>query len=502
MRSLSIFVLAFLLFNVLSGCQKSDNSPNSIALEALPAEMATGIAAGSTGTLQVVDEYGQAVPGAEILIGSAEGFPFSGNRLRVDADGRAPAPAAWENAEDVTIQAPGFVRISYLRERAGDHVYKLKHAPGVAKNLTGRTSGFGSLKTDGVLDVSLVFSALKKSDLGTLDLTRLLSADVDKQSVYGQEIEMPSNLSIPEQTESVFLVVPVTLNKPRYRLAIEGDGSSAGSSAKTVAAVAAQFNFKEMISDLQDGKSFFDLINRLKFKSYSIRSAAFISTASSTAPIPGPMSMDMPIGEVPLNSSVVVQAGSVPAGYAVVATALTDHAGDLIVTDVKRLMANESRSLRTSYAGASTWVVRTLKKYEPTRVNFSGSDYEELSSIALPANQTPVEDFLPLIPAVETRGRSLLLRPPRLPTSFLKTSTRVTLSRIEIISRDTIDLVAKTPLWDFVADGLVERIDLPALAGDPWAVKGRYRWELQYTATPAGSDRPTHLSRNSIDFLF
>ena len=67
------------------------------------------------------------------------------------------------------------------------------------------------------------------------------------------------------------------------RLAIEGDGSSAGSSAKTVAAVAAQFNFKEMISDLQDGKSFFDLINRLKFKSYSIRSAAFMSTASSTA---------------------------------------------------------------------------------------------------------------------------------------------------------------------------------------------------------------------------
>lgn len=479
----SLILLSFLVGAVSACAQK----PNEKGL--LVEQTAVVVSAGKF--LQVLDESDRAVVGAEVLIGLREGQPFLGNRLRTDADGRVGIPSAWSSAEDVTIQAPGFVRLTQLREQVGEHVYRLKRELKPATVLSGKTSGFGSLKTDGVLDVSLVFAALKKADLSTLDLTRLLSPDVDKQSVYGQEIEMPSNLSIPGQTESVLLLVPVTLNKPRYRLALEGDGSA----TKTVAAVAAQFDFKGMISDLQDGKSFFDLINRLKFKSYSVRSVAISPTAA-------PMTMDLPIAEVPLKSSIVVQTGAVPAGRAVIATALTDHSGDLIVTDVKRLMANEKRSLLTSYGGASTWVVRTLKKYEPTRVNFAGYDYEELSSIVLPANQTPVEDFLPTVSAVETRGRSLILRPPRIPSSFVRTATKVTLSRIEILSRESIDLVAKTPIWEFVADGLISQIELPMLANDPWVVKGRYRWELQYSATPAGSEMPTHLSRNSIDFIY
>ena len=477
-------IFVSVLIGVFSACAQRPNQDGLLIDRA-----AVGVTAGAF--LQVLDESGRAIADAEILIGAREGYPFSDNHLHVDADGRVPAPTGWVNAEDVTIQAPGFVRLTRLREEAGEHSYRLKRELTPATVLSGKTSGFGSLKTDGVLDVSLVFSALKKSDLPTLDLTRLLSPDVDKQSVYGQEIEMPSNLSIPSQTESVLLFVPVSLNKPRYRVALGGDGAA----TKTVAAVAAQFDFKGMISDLQDGKSFFDLINRLKFKSYSVRSVAI-------APVATPITMDLPIGEVPLKSSVAVQTGVVPAGHAVIAAALTDHSGDLIVTDVKRLMANEKKNLLASYGGASTWVVRTLKKYEPTRVNFAGYDYEELSSIVLPANQTPAEDFLPLIPPAETRGRSLILRPPQVASSFVRTSTKVTLSRIEILSRESIDLVAKTPIWEFQSEGLISQIDLPKLANDPWAVKGRYRWELQYSATPAGSEMPTHLSRNSIDFIF
>lgn len=484
MASIRNLILVSVLVGVFSACTQKPNG-NGLLID----RSAVGVTASAF--LQVIDESGQAIGDAEILIGAREGQPFSGNRLRVDADGRVPAPMGWVSAEDVTIQAPGFVRLTHVREEAGEHIYRLKRELKPATVLSGKTSGFGSLKTDGVLDVSLVFSALKKSDLSTLDLTRLLSPDVDKQSVYGQEIEMPSNLSIPGQTESVLLFVPVSLNKPRYRVALEGNGAA----TKTVAAVAAQFDFKGMISDLQDGKSFFDLINRLKFKSYSVRSVAI-------APVAAPMTMDLPIGEVPLSSSVTVQTGPVPAGHAVIAAALTDHSGDLIVTDVKRLMANEKKNLLTSYGGSSTWVVRTLKKYEPTRVNFAGYDYEELSSIVLPANQTPSADFLPFISPVETRGRSLILRPPQIASGFARTSTKVTLSRIEILSRESIDLVAKTPIWEFVSDGFISQIDLPMLANDPWAVKGRYRWELQYSATPAGSEMPTHLSRNSIDFIF
>lgn len=484
MAPIQKLVLFSFLIGTISACTPppSDNS----LLGGQAAVMAT-----ISSFLQVVDEGGHAIPGAEILIGTQDGQPFSGNRLRTDADGRVATPSGWHNTQDVTIEAPGFVRLTQLREQAGAHVYRLRRELKPATVLSGKTSGFGLLKTDGVLDVSLVFAALKRTDLPTLDLTRLLSPDVDKQSVYGQEIEMPSNLSIPSQTESVLLLVPVSLNKPRYRVALDGDGFA----TKTVAAVAAQFDFKGMISDLQDGKSFFDLINRLKFKSYSVRSIAI-------SPAAAPVMLDLPIAEVPLKSSIVVQTGDVPTGHAVIATALTDHSGDLIVTDVKRLMANEKKNLLTSYGGASTWVVRTLKKYEPTRVNFAGYDYDELSSIVLPANQTPSEDFLPNVSAVETRGRSLILRPPQVSSGFVRTNTKVTLSRIEILSRDSIDLVAKMPIWEFVADGFISQIDLPILAKDPWAVKGRYRWELQFSATPAGSEMPTHLSRNSIDFIY
>lgn len=60
--------------------------------------------------LLVTDSAGNAISGAQILIGSTLGSPFAGNLISTSEDGVFTAPAEWTSAQSVTISAPGYVR--------------------------------------------------------------------------------------------------------------------------------------------------------------------------------------------------------------------------------------------------------------------------------------------------------------------------------------------------------------------------------------------------------
>lgn len=450
--------------------------------------------------LTVVDNEGRAVPGAKIMVGSGLGLPFASNVTVTDAAGLAVWPSAWTTAQPVTIEAPGHIRATYFAQMPGSAIFKIRRAHALKPlQLQGVTTGFGQLVRNGTLDVSLVFPAVPRSQVSSMELTQLIGTGVDKISVYGETISLPSNLSIPLQSESVFVVVPVTLDKPSYRTSVPAAGPY------RFAAVHAQFDFKQTIADFQAGKSFFDVINRIDFRSYTTRDYDIRLPLQSA---------NLPLGETELTPSVSVQASGLPSGYAMLATALADKNGLCVVTDVKRLLEGESLTLKAAPAlKAETVLVRTLKKYDATRTDFSGADYEEASAIATPATQPASPGFLPFLKSVRTQARKLLFAPPTLPTGVTAGLTVVTLSKLDISSDGGMKLVEKNPIWDLYAPSFATDMELPATGTEVWTASGQYRWELRYGAyetsralaiealSPDAIGQMSHVVKTAADFI-
>lgn len=374
----------------------------------------------------------------------------------------------------------------------------MKRTPQAARpQLGGQTTGFGHRSGNGVLDVSLVYPMLARDEIGTLELTQLISPEVDTIEVYGEKLSFPSNLSVPAQTETYFLIVPVSLDKPRYRLSVSAPGQ------QFFAAVHARFDFKKTVDDLRAGKSFFDIINRLEFRSFTTRELN-ISQPTQTA--------NVPLGESKVSPKLVVQAKGLPRGYAMLATALTEDRGQFVVTDVKRLLEGEKRNLMVTSSAAPRRLLRTLKKYDAERTDFSGSDFDEMSSVVTemaPAvtgsrSVNASVAFLPILKPIVARDRSLFFSPPPLTGNLKPLWTRILLSRVETVRSGGLWLVRKTPVWNFVADGFMEELKIPSVGVDPWGEKGRYRWELSYGAgdgSALSANETTHLTKTAIDFI-
>lgn len=459
--------------------------------------------------ISVVDQRGAPIAGALVLVGSQPGVPFADNILKADSSGeiRLASEKSILNWTDVpvTIDAPGFVRttvygVSSDQTQLGHSQIALKQAYSPVKTeLIGKTSGYGRIASNGTLDVSLVFPSVADADLGRLELTSLIGAGVDRVSVYGHELELPENLSVPQQTESFMGFIPVTLNKPQYRVRFPATGDLG------VSAVRAQFDFKKTVGDLRDGKSFFDLINRFQFRSMATR---YLTLKS------GVQSYDLPIDEELLVPRVQVQGLGLPSGYAMIAIAVQGQGGRFAISDVKRLLNGEQYNLVASEQsiarGDFMRLVRSLKKYEPSRTDFSGYDYEEASTVVSPIEVStgqvaaPSVRFLEFLRPLKTSGRSLHLDAPSgVVGGIAITSGRVLLSRVQPVSSGSLWLVEKTPVWEFRFPGVRPRIDIPAFGKDPWSEVGRYRWEHEYLGhdVAVSTTDMTHHVRTAVDFI-
>lgn len=497
-----VISLVGLLFTV--GCAPEASVP-PIRSEKEIAAVASAVHPVASHQVAVSDLSGRPIAGAEILFGKSAGVPFSGNTVKTDQTGLATIPPAWKQELPVTIVAPGYVRATYLARQPGSHAFVLRLARSNAGiTLHGKTTGFGRLVSNGVLDVSLVFPAVPRGGLGSLELTALIGNGVDKVSVYGQELELPNNLSVPAQTETYFGIIPVSLNKLNYQVSVGNIGTH------RVAAVRAQFDFKKTVDDLRAGSSFFDIINRFQFRSYATRDLQ-LTLPKQTA--------DLPSDEIKLQPKLSVAAKGLAPGYAMLATAAIENQGLCIVTDVKRLLENEKRSLMipdiTQTGLGSGVLLRSIKKYQPSRTDFSGSDFEEMSSVvtgfgANDLDKTLSPNFYPILKPIATSGRSLIFSPPGGGLGLSEEQTTVTLSKVVLLSSGTLWLVDKTPLWDFYGPGQIDRLDLPSFGAEPWAGKGRYRWELLFsgrdragqptTLGPTWNSSSTHFVKTATDF--
>lgn len=429
-------------------------------------------------TLIVTDANGTPLAGAAILIGPRENVPFPGNLLTTDANGMVPLPTDWIDGQPLTVEAPGYVRTTWMSQvPAPSMIFAVRTVP---KNqqveLTGKTTGYKNLQKDGWVDVGVVFPAVRRNQLASLQVTDLISPDVDIITIFGQSVEIPSNVSIPQQTERYYF--NITLDKPVYRSYL--------SEPRTWKMVAthARFPFEKVLDDLRAGKEFYEVLNHFEFKS---------ATLDDINLVPPSTKKDIAIGAIKFQPKIDVTAPKFDPKYGMLAVSLADNSGLLYPTDVKSLAPRETRRLvaPTTVGGYVVGALRDIKA--PT----SGPGADELSAIMIPTNQTTPFEFLEIPAAPKVVGQSLVLDPPAASVAAVTpAATYATLSQVDTRLAGSTKLDVKIPIWDVYASGWATSLDLPEM---PTQAKGSYRWEVLFGG--ASSAATVQLGPNLVEGL-
>lgn len=422
--------------------------------------------------IAVMSAEGQPLPNAKILIGLRAGVPFPGNELITGTDGRVAIPAAWTDAQPVTVDAPGHVRATWLAQAPASASLKLRRAVTPQKlELKGQTSGFGNLQKDGWVDVGMVFPALQRSQLAGLQVTDLISPEIDTiRPGFGQSIDLPSNITLPKQSENY--IFPITLDKPIYRYFLQEPRTY------TMVAAHARFPFEKVVDELRGGKSFYDVLNYFEFQSATLTPVRVTGRTQS---------QDLTVNKTKFSSAIDITAPRFASNFAMLAVSVVEEQGLLYPTDVKSLKPQDKVRLVAPPRTPGLIVGALRDSQAPT----SGPEADAMSVVIAPNNQTSSFDFIeiPKAPKAVASSSSMSLQtsPPKVPTASIEAAvTYATLTKVDTIQAGQMTIDSKLAVWDVYAPGWVNRMELPAISG----LKGEHRWEVMFGGAAKGQKVP------------
>lgn len=508
---LGFFCLA--LVGAMTACTEN-NSPASRSLDSLGFKSLNSVLENENPEavlIRIVDTHGNGIAGASVLIGGALGDPFAGNQLITDANGYATPPAAWKSALPLTVEANGFVRTTYIPVSPGQIQLELRRGDSPnSYQISGQTQGFGDLRTDGKVDFGLVIPAIHKSQMLQFDVGNMVSPEVDTISVVGRTIEIPSNITLPQQRESY--IFPITLNKPNYRMFVRQTG------IYNMVAMHGQFPLQTVVDELRAGKSMFDMI-----KHFTFMSAGVVQSYVSE----GGLSQSLSVDGVPFSQPLTKVAPSFPAGHMMMAVALADDGEYLYPTDVKTVEANQSVQLNGA-SGTNSSILSILRldsSNQPTNKEqlfellnadtfnirawaeataSSTSAFGQLSFVLQSSTDGSAPRFLNLVPAPVVTTDLLTVTPPSQVSGVTAVATLAIYSEIEVTGGEKVKTERRTRLWEVVSPGWVNQIALPNIALNPDPNK-THRWEILFLgrAGATNSSNPlegiTHVTRNATD---
>lgn len=393
----------------LTSCQKPQNtntlSIDSTEVQKISWEDITDPFASVN--VQVLNHLNQPLENAEILVGMKLGSPFKNNFVKTNKNGVATLPQ-WTGLEPITVNASGYIRQTFLNQKPGQ--FKIKMNPLYKQPryvVKGQVTQLPVSNGDKFIDFGLVIPTLNRFDLLSFDIDQIISPYNDTISVVGNEISLPSNVSLPTQKENYFL--PITLSKPQYRVYTPYSGS------KTYYALSGRFPFKTVVDEFQNDKKFFEVLNYFSFTNGSLRDLN-ITAQESTLDIPGL--------ELNFTQQVKIKGTRVLNDEALLAVSMNDLSGRFVPSDVKRIIENQEQNLKIM-AGKPTTIVSILRK----QADFDSATKDKASRTSITINDFKVNyspDMLPLIeaPVVNQSGQqiSLTLNPPN---TILNSGTQV-----------------------------------------------------------------------------
>lgn len=481
-KGLSLLGAAFL---ALTACSKAPDQPSNRATDSAAEWSIFGNRIADT--VLVTDEKGRPVVGAQVLIGTAVNQPFGGNLLTTDAEGRFVRPEKWQQAEMVTVFAAGYVRATYTHADPSSSTLKIrKQNTNPQVELAGQGTGFNVVNYDGQADFAVMMSALKKNDFFTFDLSMVISPEMDRMRVMGQDINIPSNVSVPKQKETY--IIGLTLEKPRYRLYFHEQGP------KMVYTVRGQFPFRRVVDEMRSGgKQFYDLINLFSLNGGSIRELDL--TAQKTE-------LNIPVNELNYTGSATVNVPRFAADQYMMMLSASEYKGHYLPTDVKNVESGKTQALKVS-AGTQNHLISVLK---PKNENTLGAG--RLSAVIQPMANSLDSELLSIMAPPRVQGvRHVRFDKPQA-NGIHELATYSMLSKVDVRTVGEMQMEVITRLWDVYSPGWTEGFDLPELPGDA-PVQGNKRWEVSVVGSHVSSmvdlgpkifETATHASLTFFDF--
>jgi len=441
--------------------------------------------------INVIGEDLQPLANAKVLIGSELDAPFAGNFLTTDAQGHLDLPDGWTGAEPVTIEAADHLRATYYSQDPGDRTYRLRKKTVIATSqyeMKGLTQGHNIQDKDGFVDFSLVIPALTRNDFLSFDINSVISPQFDIISVLGQEAEVPSNVTFPKQKESYFL--PVTLDKPGYRVYFNEDGFH------RVFAARGRFPFKEVVDQMRNKAPFYNLVNYFTILGGGVKDLNI--TKSST-------SVDLSVKDLDFKTKVSVQAPSISGDETMMVVGVAHMSEYMIPTDVKILKSGQKMSLTALDSKGSVFSI--LKKTKDIESISNGSG--RLSAVLVPAASGVAPKFLPMLqdPSLASNGDLLIAKTHSI-SGVNPIATYAILSQVQDTMQGKQKIKINSSYWEVYAPNWLEVVSLPKWpAGN--TVTGKKHWEVNLIGSlsasvvdlgPAMINNATHVTHSSLDF--
>lgn len=489
MKFTSLWMVAPLVFSLtLTSCNKDDKSDksdsNSFARFLWTESVIT------EPQFTIINQYGERINGAQILIGDAQDVPFRNNFLTTDSTGTALAPSEWVEPASVTVDAEGYIRQTLLNVKPGNLTIKLNAAYlSQRAEVRGQVTQLPVVNGDKLIDFSLVMPAVSKEDLLNFDIGQVISPYSDTLSAAGQSNDIPSNISLPRQNESYF--INVTLDKPVYRL------KSPTLGPKKLVTTRGRFVFKTVVNELRNGKPFHELINYFSILGGSIRETA----------IAGPQTnLDIPGNEIEFRNALNVSSPSIKSDELLLVLATNKIDNSMIPTDVKRAANGQATKLQTMGA-ESAHIVRVVKKTSEFMSQEPGTDRMSASLLPFSANGG---QLLPLIanPTItSTDNYTINLPTPPTTSGINPIATTASISDLVEVQDGNKRITIPNRKWEVFGLGWNQQIKLPK-----WPLNnlnGRKRVEVNYVGSTSNKrtnfddsliENATHITHASADF--
>jgi hypothetical protein len=473
-----IIAAAFLTLALTSCNQGTQNQQN-------PAPPGSENVQRDSASIVVTDSKGQPLAGAKVLIGTSLDKPFANNFLTTDQNGMIAIPKEWTSAQPVTIQAADHTRLTYLNQMPSGQSFKIhSHAVQFDREIKGMGTGVEAFmkEKDGYVDFSVVTPTITLEDVFLFSTGQLLSPEMDSISALGQEIKVPSNLSLPEQKEKAGLF-SFTIKKPTFRLKVASNADTA--------LVATRARAK--VSDLQDVKGP-ELFNATEFFSSGIQ-----NIPAGT----GPLTQNVPADTTTYNSKVDVVAPNFGGSDVMSSMTLINlNPTQLYITDIKNHGPGDKWQLAIP-AGSTPYVAFTWKKKNAPQ-NRAAS-----LMLARPGQAPLASNFLQMIAKPKMTGSVLTFTPPNGVSGVAPTATYIALSDVLLRSQD-LESEVTVKKWEIVSSEWISQVEIPTWPENEVQSRGTHRWDVVFlghegnasdnTAVGLDFSGVTHATRNSVEF--
>lgn len=441
-------------------------------------------------TLRIIGPDAKPIAQAQVLIGEALDTPFISNFLTTDANGSFTAPAAWTTPMVITISAPGFVRATYFGQVPEGQTYQLRvSVPQADYELKGASTGFQIKDKDGLGDFALVMPTMTKEALFAFDMGNFISPLTDKIEIFGQKFDVPTNVILPKQKEN-YSIVTITLEKPNYRMYFATPGK------KRIFTARGQFPFKTVVGELQNKKTFVELINHFTLQGGSLKEV------NITAPS---QSQDLPVNELVFNQTKQFKSPIFASDEFLLAIPLSTYQNELMPTDLKNVASNTVSKL-TIAAGDKPQLLVVVKK-TAEQDNLSGG---RLTAAIVPFDDGVQPQLLAMLENPEIINPSeLRVKLPALPANLKAAASFAVLSKVDATTNEagvTTEKLAR--LWEVYSSNWQADIKLPTWPNDT-LIAGKKRWEVTLAASPGNKtidlgprllENVTHATHGASDF--